>query len=117
MRLVKLAGIDWPRDRKGLPACWPVLAPLALLGLALILRIIDVFVLRLDERLGEIILSKALGFARTSAIHGGSANACLPSGYTSRIRDLHSPSGRASPSRPSLLPLWFRSWRLRLANR
>jgi uncharacterized protein len=63
MRLVNLAGIDWPRDRKGLPACWPVLAPLALLGLALILRIIDVFVLRLDERLGESILSKTLGFA------------------------------------------------------
>lgn len=63
MRLLKFAGGGWPRDGKGLPACWPVLAPLALLGLALILRIIDVFVLRLDERLGEIILSKALGFA------------------------------------------------------
>jgi uncharacterized protein len=42
---------------------WPVLAPLALVGIALLLRIIDIFVLRLDERLGEIILSKSLGFA------------------------------------------------------
>lgn len=49
--------------RQGLPARWPVLAPLALLGLALLLRIIDIYVLRLDERLGEIILSKSLGFA------------------------------------------------------
>jgi membrane protease YdiL (CAAX protease family) len=46
-----------------LPARWPVLAPLALLGIALLLRILDIFVLRLDERLGEIILSKSLGFA------------------------------------------------------
>ncbi len=30
---------------------------------ALVFRLIDKFVLRLDERLGEIILSKALGFA------------------------------------------------------
>ncbi len=45
------------------PARWPLIAPLALLGLALLLRIIDIFILRLDERLGEIILSKALGFA------------------------------------------------------
>jgi membrane protease YdiL (CAAX protease family) len=40
-----------------------MLAPLALLGIALLLRILDIFVLRLDERLGEIILSKSLGFA------------------------------------------------------
>jgi uncharacterized protein len=50
------AGQSWP-------ARWPVMAPLALLGLAMILRIFDIFVLRLDERLGEIILSKSLGFA------------------------------------------------------
>jgi uncharacterized protein len=49
--------------RQSLPARWPVLAPLAVLGLALLLRIIDIFVCRLDERLGEIILSKSLGFA------------------------------------------------------
>jgi membrane protease YdiL (CAAX protease family) len=40
-----------------------MLAPLALLAIALLLRILDIFVLRLDERLGEIILSKSLGFA------------------------------------------------------
>jgi len=50
-------------QRKDLPARWPVVAPLALLGIALLLRILDIFVLRLDERLGEIILSKSLGFA------------------------------------------------------
>ncbi|HWI61342.1 MAG TPA: CPBP family intramembrane glutamic endopeptidase [Symbiobacteriaceae bacterium] len=37
--------------------------PFALLAAALLLRIIDIFVLRLDERWGEIILSKSLGFA------------------------------------------------------
>jgi hypothetical protein len=45
------------------PARWPVLAPLALLAIALLLRVLDIFVLRLDESLGEIILSKALGCA------------------------------------------------------
>jgi membrane protease YdiL (CAAX protease family) len=39
-----------------------VLAPLVLFGIALLLRIVDIFVLRLDEQLGEVILSKALGF-------------------------------------------------------
>lgn len=51
------------RDRKMLPARWPILAPVALLALALLLRILDIYVLRLDERLGEIVLSKSLGFA------------------------------------------------------
>lgn len=46
-----------------LPARWPVAAPLALLVFALLFRIIDIFVLRLDERIGEIILSKSAGFA------------------------------------------------------
>jgi membrane protease YdiL (CAAX protease family) len=46
----------------GPPGRWPV-APLALFGIALLLRLFDLFVLRLDERLGELILSKALGFA------------------------------------------------------
>jgi membrane protease YdiL (CAAX protease family) len=50
-------------DRHLMPARWPVLAPLILLGMALLLRLLDIFVLRLDERLGEIILSKSLGFA------------------------------------------------------
>lgn len=50
-------------QRTELPARWLVVAPLALLGIALLLRIIDIYVLCLDERIGEIILSKALGFA------------------------------------------------------
>ena len=41
---------------------WPILVSLALLTIALIFRLIDIFVLRLDELLGEIILSKILGF-------------------------------------------------------
>lgn len=40
----------------------PILTGILLMLVALIFRLTDVFVLRLDERLGEIILSKALGF-------------------------------------------------------
>lgn len=40
----------------------PMLTGILLLLIALSFRLIDIFVLRLDERLGEIILSKALGF-------------------------------------------------------
>ena len=40
----------------------PFLVPLVLLALALVLRIIDVGLLRLDEKWGEAILHKALGF-------------------------------------------------------
>lgn len=40
----------------------PIAVPVLLFGLAAIFRIIDIFVLRLDELLGEIILSKLLGF-------------------------------------------------------
>ena len=40
----------------------PVLTGIVLMLIALGFRLIDIFVLRLDERLGEIILSKALGF-------------------------------------------------------
>jgi membrane protease YdiL (CAAX protease family) len=40
----------------------PVLTGILLMLTALIFRLVDIFVLRLDERLGEIILSKALGF-------------------------------------------------------
>jgi membrane protease YdiL (CAAX protease family) len=40
----------------------PVMTGIVLMLAALIFRLIDIFVLRLDERLGEIILSKALGF-------------------------------------------------------
>jgi membrane protease YdiL (CAAX protease family) len=40
----------------------PILAGIILMLIALSFRLMDIFVLRLDERLGEIILSKALGF-------------------------------------------------------
>ena len=40
----------------------PILAGILLMLIALIFRVIDIFLLRLDERLGEIILSKTLGF-------------------------------------------------------
>jgi hypothetical protein len=40
----------------------PILTGMILMLIALAFRLIDIFVLRLDERLGEIILSKALGF-------------------------------------------------------
>ena len=40
----------------------PILTGIILMLIAFIFRLIDIFVLRLDERLGEIILSKALGF-------------------------------------------------------
>ncbi|MGE5632288.1 MAG: hypothetical protein ACM3TR_14490 [Caulobacteraceae bacterium] len=40
----------------------PILVGFILLVMALSFRVIDIFVLRLDERLGEIILSKLLGF-------------------------------------------------------
>lgn len=39
-----------------------ILLPLILLLIAVIFKILDVFVLRLDELLGEIILSKSIGF-------------------------------------------------------
>ena len=51
------------RFGQGVPIRWPALAPLTLLCIALLFRIIDIYFLRLDERLGEIILSKSLGFA------------------------------------------------------
>jgi len=40
----------------------PILTALALMAIALFFKWIDTFVLRLDERWGEIILSKSLGF-------------------------------------------------------
>lgn len=40
----------------------PMLTGISLLLIALGFRLLDIFVLRLDERLGEIILSKTLGF-------------------------------------------------------
>ncbi len=47
---------------RSLATRWPVLVSLGLLAIALLFRLNDIFVLRLDELLGEIILSKALGF-------------------------------------------------------
>lgn len=40
----------------------PILTGIVLMSIALLFRLIDIFVLRLDERWGEIILSKSLGF-------------------------------------------------------
>lgn len=40
----------------------PILIALVLMAIALFFKWIDTFVFRLDERLGEIILSKSLGF-------------------------------------------------------
>jgi membrane protease YdiL (CAAX protease family) len=40
----------------------PILTGIILMLIALSFRLIDIFILRLDERLGEIILSKTLGF-------------------------------------------------------
>jgi len=40
----------------------PIVTSLVLMAIALCFKIVDTFVLRLDERLGEIILCKALGF-------------------------------------------------------
>lgn len=40
----------------------PILAGVGLMLVALVFRLLDIFVFRLDERLGEIILSKTLGF-------------------------------------------------------
>ena len=40
----------------------PILTGISLMLIALIFRLNDIFILRLDERLGEIILSKSLGF-------------------------------------------------------
>lgn len=41
---------------------WPIMTSLALLVIALFFKWVDTFVLRLDERLGEIVLCKTLGF-------------------------------------------------------
>jgi len=57
-------------DSNGSEASWvlrfslerPILTGLVLLIIALVFKWVDTFVLRLDERLGEIILSKTLGF-------------------------------------------------------
>lgn len=40
----------------------PITVGLTILTVSFLLRILDIFILRMDERLGEIILSKSLGF-------------------------------------------------------
>ena len=50
-------------NRQLVPSRWPISVPLALLSIALLFRSLDIFVLRLDEQIGEIILSKSLGCA------------------------------------------------------
>jgi membrane protease YdiL (CAAX protease family) len=55
-----------PVPRPGLRsrlAARPITTSFAALGICLILRLIDIYVLRLDEKWGEIFLSKSLGFA------------------------------------------------------
>ena len=55
-------GWPFPQNLYELPIKHTILVPLILLLIAVIFKILDVFVLRLDERLGEIILSKSIGF-------------------------------------------------------
>lgn len=45
-----------------LPYRYPVLLPLLLTLAALLFRVADIFWLRLDERWGETLLAKSLGF-------------------------------------------------------
>jgi membrane protease YdiL (CAAX protease family) len=65
-------------------ARWPVMAPLALLLVALALRVFDIFVLRLDERLGEILLSKTLGFGLVLAYLWWAGQPAASIGFHSR---------------------------------
>ena len=53
---------SWTRSLQRFATERPVATSLVLMAIALCFKIIDTFVLRLDERVGEIILSKALGF-------------------------------------------------------
>lgn len=55
-------GWPFPQTLYGLSIKHTILVPLILLFIAFIFKILDVFVLRLDELLGEIILSKSIGF-------------------------------------------------------
>jgi len=76
----------------------PILIPLILFIIAAILKVLDVFVFRLDELLGEIILSKSLGFllvlaylwfvgksVTTIGLHGKSVGKALIIGATGII--------------------------------
>ena len=40
----------------------PLTVSICLMSVAMIFRLLDIFVFRLDDLLGEIILSKAIGF-------------------------------------------------------
>ena len=55
----------------------PVLVMLILYILACLIKILDSFVLRLDELLGEAILTKALGFVLVACMSGLVAENCV----------------------------------------
>jgi len=59
---VRRKGWLFPQTLYELSTRHVILVPLVLLLIASVFKILDVFVLRLDELLGEIILSKSLGF-------------------------------------------------------
>jgi len=59
---VRRKGWLFPQTLYELSTRHVILIPLVLLLIASVFKILDVFVLRLDELLGEIILSKSLGF-------------------------------------------------------
>jgi len=59
---VRRKGWPFPQTLYELSTRHIILVPLVLLLIAAVFKILDVFVLRLDELLGEIILSKSLGF-------------------------------------------------------
>lgn len=63
----------------------PILTGWALLLIALALRLIDIFGLRLDESLGEIILSKSLGFALIVIFVWGTGRKLKDIGFHSRF--------------------------------
>jgi membrane protease YdiL (CAAX protease family) len=63
----------------------PVLTGLGLLFIAFVFRYLDIFVFRLDERLGEIILSKSLGFILVVFFVWGSGNHMKDIGLQSQI--------------------------------
>jgi hypothetical protein len=54
----------------------PILTCLVLLAIAFFFKWVDTFVLRLDERLGEIILCKTLGFVPVILFVWAAGEAC-----------------------------------------
>lgn len=68
---------------------WPIMTGLILLVIALFFKWVDTFVLRLDERLGEIILCKTLGFVLVAAFVWAAGRS---------LRDVGLHSGHLAPS-------------------